>query len=80
MLSYGNQIKAARALCGLNQAQLANLADLNVNTIRAMEARGECLLTSGLETVRKVETAFAMRGVEFYHDEKTSGVIRQRVA
>lgn len=65
MLRTGNQIKAARALTDLNQAALAERAGVNVNTIRAMEGRGNGVLVSGLDTVTKVQEALEAAGVVF---------------
>lgn len=64
-LRTGNQIKAARALADLNQAQLAELAGVNVNTIRAMESRGNDVLVSGLDTVMRVQEALEAAGIQF---------------
>lgn len=64
-LTIGNQIKAARALANLNQADLAEAAGVNVNTIRAMEGRGDKGLVSGLDTVLKVQKAFEAAGIQF---------------
>jgi transcriptional regulator with XRE-family HTH domain len=38
MAIFGNQLKAARALAGLDQRTLAERAEIGVNTIRNMEA------------------------------------------
>jgi DNA-binding XRE family transcriptional regulator len=38
-LVTGNQLKAARALAGVDQQQVADAAEVNVSTIRNMEAR-----------------------------------------
>ena len=64
-LATGNQLKAARALTGVDQQQLADAAGLNVNTIRNMEARGPALITSSAVTVRSVQVALEAMGVEF---------------
>ena len=40
MLTTGNQLKAARALAGLSQTDLARAAAVNVTTISAMEGKG----------------------------------------
>jgi DNA-binding transcriptional regulator YiaG len=42
MLTTGNQLKAARALAGISQAELARAAEINVTTISAMEGKGGC--------------------------------------
>jgi len=65
MLVTGNQLKAARALADVDQQTLAVEAQVNVNTIRAMEASGAGTLTSGLATIRRVQEALERRGVEF---------------
>ena len=65
MLNTGNQLKAARALCGIDQIALADKANVNVGTIRKMEARGSEKLTSGLETIHKIQSALESAGIEF---------------
>jgi hypothetical protein len=64
-LVTGNQLKAARALVALDQQVLATQADVNVNTIRNMEARGAEPITSGAVTVRNVQSVLEAHGVEF---------------
>lgn len=53
MLSIGNQLKAARALAGLDQSTLAKQSGVSVNTIVAMEKKGSATITSGLDTVTR---------------------------
>ncbi|THD45893.1 MAG: XRE family transcriptional regulator [Bradyrhizobium sp.] len=65
MLTTGNQLKAARALAGLSQTQLATAAGVNVTTISAMEGKGAATLGSGLDTIRAVMTALESAGIEF---------------
>jgi transcriptional regulator with XRE-family HTH domain len=65
MLSTGNQLKAARALVGLDQAAVAERAKVNVNTIRNMEAKGPSILTSGVDVVRRIQAVLEAAGVEF---------------
>jgi transcriptional regulator with XRE-family HTH domain len=64
MLTTGNQLKAARALAGLDQVTLAELAKISPNTISAMEKRGAETLTSGLDTIRAIMVALEASGVE----------------
>lgn len=68
MLSTGNQLKAARALAGLNQTDLAAAAKISPNTISAMEKRGAETLTSGLDTIRAIMKALDAAGVELLND------------
>jgi len=71
-LTTGNQLKAARALAGVNQTELSEKARVNVNTIRNMEGRGAETLVSGLDTVRKVQSALEAAGVIFLDDGETA--------
>lgn len=64
-LTTGNQLKAARALADTNQDELATAANVNINTIRNMEARGAQVLKSGLDTIQKVQRALEAAGVHF---------------
>jgi transcriptional regulator with XRE-family HTH domain len=64
LLTTGNQLKAARALAGLDQIALAELANISPNTISAMEKRGAETLTSGLDTIKAVMDALEAAGVE----------------
>jgi transcriptional regulator with XRE-family HTH domain len=65
VLATGNQLKAARALAGVDQQQVADSAGVNVNTIRNMEARGAKPITSSAVTVRRVQLALEALGIEF---------------
>lgn len=65
MLTTGNQLKAARALAGLDQGELARRAGVNINTIGAMEKRGSEMLSSGLDKITAVMRALEDAGIEF---------------
>jgi transcriptional regulator with XRE-family HTH domain len=69
-LATGNQLKAARALAGVDQQQLADSAGVNVNTVRNMEARGAAAITSGALTVRNVQMALEALGIEFLNHSR----------
>ena len=64
MLTTGNQLKAARALAGISQAQLAKAASINVTTVSAMERKGAATLASGLDTVKAIMDALEAVGIE----------------
>ncbi len=64
-LITGNQLRAARALVGVEQRWLADSSGVSVNTIRNMEARAASEITSGAVTVRKVQAVLEACGVEF---------------
>jgi len=65
MLTTGNQLRAARALAGIDQGTLAERAGVNINTIGAMEKRGSEGLKSGLDTIRAVMNVLEAEGIEF---------------
>jgi transcriptional regulator with XRE-family HTH domain len=69
-LSTGNQLKAARALAGVDQQELADSAGVNVNTIRNMEARGAAPITSSALTDRNVQVALEALGIEFLNHSR----------
>jgi transcriptional regulator with XRE-family HTH domain len=60
VLVTGNQLKAARALAGVDQQEVADSAGVNVNTIRNMEARGAEPITSSAVTVHRVQLALEL--------------------
>jgi len=68
MLATGNQLRAARALVGMDQTTLARAAQVNINTIGSMESRGSAALTSGLDKIKAVMAALEVAGVEFLND------------
>jgi transcriptional regulator with XRE-family HTH domain len=83
VLTTGNQLKAARALAGVDQQQVADSAGVNVNTIRNMEARGAKPITSSAVTVRNVQLALEALGIEFLNHSRPGVRLRipnERVA
>ena len=83
MLTTGNQLKAARALAGVDQQQVADSAGVNVNTIRNMEARGAEPITSSAVTVRNVQLALEALGIEFLNHARPGvrlSIPRERAA
>lgn len=65
MLTTGNQLRAARSLVAMDQVTLATSSGVSANTIRLMEAKGADTLTSGLDTIKRVQSALEAAGVEF---------------
>jgi len=49
----------------MEQSQLAEQSGVSIGTIRNMEQRGELTLSSGLDTVRRVQSALEAAGIEF---------------
>jgi transcriptional regulator with XRE-family HTH domain len=65
MLTTGNQLKAARALIGAEQREVADATGIHVNTIRSMEASGSAPIGGRAQNVQAVQRALEERGVEF---------------
>jgi transcriptional regulator with XRE-family HTH domain len=65
MLTTGNQLKAARALIGLDQGDVAQRAGVNVNTIRSMEASGSAPIAGRSANVQRVQQVLEAAGIEF---------------
>ena len=78
MLLVGNQLKAARALVGVEQQELADAASVHVNTIRKMEAKGRSEITSAANVLRRVQTALERFGVEFINGDRPGVRMRDR--
>lgn len=63
-LSINRQLKAARALLGWEQRDLAEAAGVAIGTVRRMEGI-EGPVRGQHETVRKVQQALEAAGIEF---------------
>lgn len=68
----GNQIKAARALAGIEQSDLASAAKVSINTVRNMEAAGKDVVRVRLDTLIRVRDALLAKGVKLVDDGDTS--------
>lgn len=69
---FSEQIKAARALVGISQAELAELASVGIATVKRIEgARGE--IRGNAETIWKIQTALEKAGVSFIDTDDTAG-------
>lgn len=65
------QLRAARALLGIDQKTLAALADLSIPTIQRMEA-SDGNVRGVVESLTKVVTALEFAGVELIGDGAAS--------
>jgi transcriptional regulator with XRE-family HTH domain len=65
------QIRAARALLNMSQADLARIASVHVATIRRLEAATE--VRGAAETVWKIQRALDAAGIEFIPAEAGRG-------
>ena len=65
------QIRAARGLLNLSQANLARMASVHVATIRRLEAATE--VRGAAETLWKIQRALESAGIEFIPAEAGKG-------
>ena len=68
----GNQIKAARALAGLTQEELAERSKVGINTIRNFEGRGVEVVRGRLDTMEAIKIALKAMGVDLLEDGQPS--------
>jgi transcriptional regulator with XRE-family HTH domain len=65
------QLRAARALLGIDQRQLADLCSLSLPTIQRMEASGD-VIRGNVDSLMKLIGALDTRGVELIGDGAVS--------
>ncbi len=70
MISAG-QLRAARALLGIDQRQLAEIAGLSVPTIQRMEA-SEGVIRGNVDSLMKLIGALETAGIELIADGASS--------
>lgn len=71
MITAG-QVRAARALLGLDQRQLAELSGLSLPTIQRMEA-SDGVIRGNVDSLMKLVNALTAAGVELIGDGIASG-------
>jgi len=65
------QIRAARALLGINQRELSKCAEVAISTVKRIEVSEE--ITGSARTLSKLQTALERAGVEFIPEDETTG-------
>ena len=65
-------MRAARALLGIDQRQLARLANLSLPTIQRMEASGS-VVRGNVDSLMKLVDALAANGIELIGEGAASG-------
>jgi transcriptional regulator with XRE-family HTH domain len=65
------QIRAARALLGISQAELSELAAVSPTTIKRLEAASR--MRGAVETLWKLQTALERAGVQFIPADDSMG-------
>jgi transcriptional regulator with XRE-family HTH domain len=71
MISAG-QLRAARALLGIDQRRLAEIAGLSVPTIQRMEA-SDGVIRGNVDSLMKLIGALEAAGIELIGDGSSSG-------
>lgn len=66
-----SQLRAARALLGLDQRDLAELADLSLPTIQRMEGSDD-MIRGNVESLTKLVTALNKAGIELIGENAAS--------
>lgn len=64
---YPCQIRAARALIGMSQQELAQLSGVGLATIKRIEAMGS-ELTGTARTLAKIQKALEAKGIRFLEE------------
>jgi predicted transcriptional regulator len=67
------QIRAARALLGWNQAELAKTAGVSIATIRRIEAQ-KGPVGGYVSTLVRIQTAFEQAGIRFLDNDVGGGI------
>jgi transcriptional regulator with XRE-family HTH domain len=73
----GNQLKAARALLGLDQKAFAEVVGASVNTIKTMEASGDELVGGFASTRDRVREALEAIGIRFTNGDAPGVLLRK---
>ena len=66
-----SQLRAARALLGIDQRQLAELCELSVPTIQRMEA-SDGVIRGNVDSLMKLVAALEAAGIELISDNAAS--------
>jgi transcriptional regulator with XRE-family HTH domain len=80
MLTTGYQLAAARALIGIDQTTLAELANVSANTIRNMEASKNGPISGRPQSVDAVRAALEAKGVDFLNHGRPGVRLRNGAA
>jgi transcriptional regulator with XRE-family HTH domain len=73
----GNQLRAARALLGLDQDAFAELVGVSINTVRLMEGRGAESVEGYASTRERVCESLKREGIEFLNDGRPGVRLRK---
>lgn len=77
-MRYSAQIRAARALLGWSQAQLAGAARIGLATLQRIE-QSEGIVKGNFSTVLKIQKALEQAGIRFTDDEAMEIGVRLQI-
>ncbi len=76
----GAQVRAARALAGIDQRDLADRAGLSIPTVQRMEA-SDGIVRGNVDSLMKLVAAFDELGIELINESESGGRgVRHKVA
>jgi transcriptional regulator with XRE-family HTH domain len=67
------QIRAARALLGWRQEDLAKASGVGTATIQRIEKSNELTMSGYVSTLVRIQTAFEAAGIQFIDDDEIGG-------
>jgi len=67
----GAQIRAARALLGIGQKELSELAEVGINTVKRAEQSVD--LSGSIRTLWNIQAALERAGIEFIPEDDLKG-------
>lgn len=72
------QMRAARALIGLSQSELANRAGVSIPTVKRCESDSERVAVVSAETQDKIRAVLEAEGVEFTNGNRPGVRLRRQ--
>jgi predicted transcriptional regulator len=71
---FSAHIRAARALLGISQDELAKISYVSSFTIKKMEISQENLDNANQKTVKKIKNALEKKGIRFLQSKENEGI------
>lgn len=74
MILFSAQIRAARGMLKMSQAELADETGLSVPTIKSLEGSDEAIEKSHMSTIKKIKENYEKRGIKFTFSKDSDGM------
>ena len=78
-MRYSSQIRAARALLGWSQGELARVAGIGLTTLQRIEQH-EGVVKGNFSTILKIQKALEKAGIQFSDDEAGEIGVRLQIS